>query len=753
LGKSGQAFLTRDVSLSYLPAKKFWVDSILASQSVPAWNPMAFGGVPYRADLNNSPLHPLNFLFLLFPQSLDKGYLMFIAAHFLLLGIGSFLLFRRLRFGPQGSLLAALILALSGIAFSTMNLMNVASSLPALPFFFFFLLPLRKRFSWAHLTGMSLAWAWPIYSGDPQFAYWMALAAFAFVVERCVRERAVNPILRTFGAGLFALGLSAAQMLPALELAASSERGLAALGLAPTEKFSLHPLRLLEFFLPLPFGNIGIGNQAWVGRLTDELFTMPFLLHIYLGVIVAGFSFWRIFRLAKRRKLSRYNLAMLSVLALLLLAALGRNAFLDLYGILYRVVPGWKMFRYPERLLFLFLFLVFAWNGPVFRWIAWRLRSQRDLLKFRSMNIALAFLVMGIFSFAVYGFVRILEVHSLAGSFVHVFLLSALFFFFWHARARISLVKKYSFLIFCFLLMLDALPFGFQLLWRTSASQVSFQHNEFAEKIQRHIASRPEQIKVGAAARYFHGTYRGPFPTAATNPIQIGQAWDWGVMYPNISMYFGIANPGGYSPFDPKEILGLWSKHGNSDPQRLLNLFSVAYYPLPAGDRPSLQFNSSALPQAWFPAGISFFADAEKSEAGLFAPSFLYQQKAVMVGLGNSWGQSGKSWTVQNYSRLPDHVTIAVIPGSAESYFVWNERFNPSWVAYYQGKKIPISVANTWAMGVKLNADPKAGAQTLEFIYEDHSARVGNWLTIFTLFFMIIGSVCTQLPLYRRSLE
>jgi hypothetical protein len=66
LRKNDSAFLMRDIAICYLAAKKFWVESILAFHAVPSWDPLSYGGTPYRADLNSSPLHPLNFLFLLF---------------------------------------------------------------------------------------------------------------------------------------------------------------------------------------------------------------------------------------------------------------------------------------------------------------------------------------------------------------------------------------------------------------------------------------------------------------------------------------------------------------------------------------------------------------------------------------------------------------------------------------------------------------------------------------------------------------
>lgn len=753
LGESDQAFLTRDVSLAYLPAKRFWVDSILALGQVPGWNPLSYGGIPFRADLNLSPLHPLNFLFLLIPHAVDKGYLIFLGVHLLLLMWGTFLLFRKLKMGKEGALIATLAFALSGLSYSMMSLLNVASSLAALPFFFYFLLNLQKSFSWLALMGTALAWAWPVYCGDPQFSYWMALGMIFFVGRRSVRERSPAPLFHGLFASLLVVGLSAAQLLPSLNLVLSSERGFGRLSLSATERFSLHPLRVLDIFLPLPFGNPGSGAGHWLGGLTDAFFTMPFVLHLYIGVVTGAFVLFRFSRFFRRRVRSARTLLLASLITILFVAALGFHSPLDLYAVFIRFLPGWSLFRYPERLVVPGVFCLFLWAGPLFRFLAWKLRAAPPKGKI-FLRAAVALTVWA----AILFFLRLglpsLEFRTLSASFIHVSLLSALFLLFWHFRARFGWLKKYSLPIFCLLIILDQLPFGFLLLWRTSSQEVSFRSNEFAEKVQKNLASRKEEINKGAANRYFHGTYQGAFPTSSENPLIKGQAWDWGVMYPNISMYFGLASPAGYSTFDPKEILTLWGKRGRTDPGRLLNLLSVAYFPIAGSDGlPSLQFNPEALPLAWLPASVAFLPEQNAREALLFREDFPYRKKGVLRGTAGEWKQPGREWEIKSFLRTPDHLTVELAVNSAESYFIWNERWNGNWRAYWNGERLPIEEAGIWAMGVKLEAkDQRPGGNKLEFIYEDRAAKLGNWITAATLLAMFIATVGIRLRSYRRKL-
>jgi hypothetical protein len=215
-------------------------------------------------------------------------------------------------------------------------------------------------------------------------------------------------------------------------------------------------------------------------------------------------------------------------------------------------------------------------------------------------------------------------------------------------------------------------------------------------------------------------------------------------------MYFRIASATGYGSFDPAGLIELWERYGNSDPTRLLNLFSIAYYPLAEGNRPGLKFNRDALPQAWLPANISFRAPAT-AEKTLFAAGFPYRSSAVVEGEGEDWHRSGEAWELQSFSRTPDHAVMKLEAKPGESYLLWNERFNSGWKAYLNGKELSIATANTWAMAVKLSTENSHEPQLLEFIYQDSSERWGNWITLVTLAGILIGSAGTRLLPYRRS--
>lgn len=729
------AFLTRDIGLAYLPAKHFWVQSMLSSGAVPAWNPLSFGGTPFRADLNLSPLHPLNFLFLLTPQATDKGYLIFVSAHLLLLSLGCWLLFRRLRFGRDGSFLATLCFSLGGIVVSLQSLVNVLSAFTAWPYFLYFVLGLRKKYSWGESVGLAVALAWPIYAGDPQVAYWMALAAAYLVGVRVWQEKSARPFLRTFSSGLLAIGLSAAQLLPALQLAAGSERGLGGLSLSAAERFSMNPLRLMEFFLPLPFGNPGAGVH-WMEKISDAMFTMPFLLHIYPGIVAAGLIAFALLRGVRRRR------ALFKVGALFFLLLLVLGKYLGLYALFFHFFPGWNLFRYPERLLVLFVFCSFLLAGPAFRWVAQRMRHRPVGASRKSMVLLATVLTMeGVLLFWVYRNAEAVPFRTLAASMVHVSLLGALVLLLSYFRGRKPWVQRHAFLLLCAIVVLDLLPFSYLMTWRTSVAEVRYRENEFAQKIRKHLAGREREVQLGAASRYFHGTFNGPFPTSSEVPLVMGMAWDFGVMVPNVHMMYGLKSPAGYSPFDPPEVLTLWAKYAKRDPDRLLNLFSVAYFAV-ANDPAPLKFNPKALPEIWLPEKAVYAPVVPEREKIQFDPAFSYQTTAVLEGTEREWARE-KEWEITYADRSPDKLKVQLRATSPEAIVVWNEHFNKNWVARWGAEKIPIRKSGSWAMFVKIRKPVDTEKSVLRIYYEDPAIEQGNWITLLTLAGMLIATAGT----------
>jgi len=141
-------------------------------------------------------------------------------------------------------------------------------------------------------------------------------------------------------ASALGLGIAAIQVVPALSLAAESVRqGGVPLHIA--EMFSVHPLRLIELVAP---GATGLTppDAQYLGRsLLETRHAWPFAFSLYLGMGALVLT-----PLGVR---GRMGAALLAIAVIALLLSLGRH--LPLHALLWRHLPLWSLFRYPEKLV------------------------------------------------------------------------------------------------------------------------------------------------------------------------------------------------------------------------------------------------------------------------------------------------------------------------------------------------------------------------------------------------------------------
>ena len=197
------------------------------------------------------------------------------------------------------------------------------------------------------------------------------------------------------GAAALALAISGAQLLPVLEYAGLSFRAAASEGFHDIYPYSAHPLQLLDTIWPSVYGRLEGGYRSWLNALppkSDSRLWMPSLylggLTLVLASAAAGFRGgppWRIWLSA---------VAVVSLLAAIgyygspLLwarcvpgwaAALGplepaftwqlrtdgclRDGDGGVYWFLVSVLPGFRSFRYPPKLLVFWALAVSALAG------------------------------------------------------------------------------------------------------------------------------------------------------------------------------------------------------------------------------------------------------------------------------------------------------------------------------------------------------------------------------------------------------
>jgi hypothetical protein len=332
-----------DVFTYFYPYKAYAAE-VISHGALPLWNPFLFMGAPFLANIQTATLYPLNIPLYWLPAPKMVSYS--IVFHVFLGGVFVYLLTRRvLGLGPWGAFVAAITFALGGFLGAQVEHVNQLSVLIWLPllFWLFYLSYSGRGFLYPLLTGVVVGVQF--LGGHAQASYINLVALGCYALYLSLNRGAdglrlewrsrdtVRRVLRALG--LFAVvaliggGLAALQLLPTYELSSFSIRS-GGLSYREAVSFSLRPgilpLSLLPSFQDSPFSEY----VAYVG---------------VIPLLVALVGIWR-----RGRKQQAPFFIALSILGLLL--ALG--VYNPLYFALYRLVPGFKLFRAPARWLYLY---------------------------------------------------------------------------------------------------------------------------------------------------------------------------------------------------------------------------------------------------------------------------------------------------------------------------------------------------------------------------------------------------------------
>ena len=306
----------------------------------PLWNPDIGFGQPLWADANTQLLYPPTWLNLFMrPWTYYTAYVM---AHLLLAALGARALGLALRLRPPAATVAGLLWVACGPLLSLGEVWNQLAGAAWMPWALAAAIHavLTGRLSWALAWGA--ATAAQVLAGSPEAVLITSAGALAYaVVARPWRSgEAGSPtrVARTaVVAAIVALGLSAGQWLPSL--AAAAEAGRAHLPVAAQSYWSVHPVGLVQLFLPLAADALRLAPGAASMLLGGR---DPLLPSLYLGlatVPLAAAAF-----LGERRRAAAWLLA---AFAACVAVALGPH--LPLHGLLTTLLPPLRALRYPVK--------------------------------------------------------------------------------------------------------------------------------------------------------------------------------------------------------------------------------------------------------------------------------------------------------------------------------------------------------------------------------------------------------------------
>jgi Bacterial membrane protein YfhO len=336
---AGRAFMFRDFGIFTYPNAFFQRETFWHGE-VPLWNPLNNCGIPFLAQWNTVCLYPPSLIYILLP--LTWGLTLFLLGHFFLAGFGMYLLASQW----TGNRLAA---AVAGVAFAfngmTLNCLMWSSNLAALAWMPWVILFVEKAFlagQRRQIVIAALAGALQMLSGAPEIIVFTWLVLFALWIGRMIGDKQAR--IKISARIVFILALivllSAAQLLPFLDLLAHSERTIS----YGTSIWSIPLWGWANLFVPLFHcykAPLGVYFQPWQDWTSSYYLGVGVLALAMLAVILA-------------KSLRVYLLAALAVFGFAV--ALGDQGFI--YPMLLKFFPPLGFMRYPIKFIFLSVFSV-----------------------------------------------------------------------------------------------------------------------------------------------------------------------------------------------------------------------------------------------------------------------------------------------------------------------------------------------------------------------------------------------------------
>ncbi len=365
-------------------------DSVRDGKGVPLWNPYQFAGQSIVSNPQSSVAYPPAWIMVLTGVPRGVGWLAIF--HLWLGGWGMVMFIRFLGASRAGALIAGMIYTFSAFTAAHLNgsTLNYLMCWAWLPWMAAGYLWSMTRGTWKHAVLSGAVVGMTILSGHPPMFYFGVLWLMALWIYLSL-TREVKPFdgLRTLvimlGVGA---ALGAALWLPVADFTLRSNRtGAASLGFS--NSYALPPGQALTLLFPNLFGEPV--NGYWGVPFYEEL-------TIYIGVLPLVAIF------LSRRRPATYILALFVIVGLVV--SMGIDG--GLFPILYKILPGYQLFRVPSRALY---FIQVGGAGLAALWISdlqnanrfERLRLVRPALR-RGLPILImlclagAFLLMTIFN-------------------------------------------------------------------------------------------------------------------------------------------------------------------------------------------------------------------------------------------------------------------------------------------------------------------------------------------------------------------
>lgn len=218
-----ETFFYRDFGLFSYPVAHYQRECFWRGE-IPLWNPFNYCGIPFLAQWNTMALYPLSLFYLVFPLSWSLG--VFNVAHLFLGGMGMYFLAYRWTGNRLGACVAGTAYSCNGLMWHALMWSSNIAALGWMPWVVLAVESTWQQGGRRKIVLAALAGAMQMLSGAPEpiILTWFVLGALwlAQMFRDNFSRRQI--FSRFFIVICLVAGLSAAQLLPFLELLAHSQR-------------------------------------------------------------------------------------------------------------------------------------------------------------------------------------------------------------------------------------------------------------------------------------------------------------------------------------------------------------------------------------------------------------------------------------------------------------------------------------------------------------------------------------------------
>jgi hypothetical protein len=334
----GKSFVFRDFGIFTYPNAFFQRESFWHGE-IPLWNPLNNCGIPFLAQWNTAVLYPLSLIYILLP--LTWGLNLFLLSHLFLAGFGMYLLASQWTKNGLAAAIAGVAFVFNGL---TLNCLMWTSNLAALAWMPWVILAVEQ----AWLLGgrrvilAAMVGSVQMLAGAPEIIVFTWLILFALWIGKLAADRLAcfRISVRAICVIVIVSLLSAAQLLPFLDLLAHSERN----STYGTSIWAIPSWGWANLFVPLFHcykAPLGVYFQPW------QDWTSSYYLGV--GILTLGLS-----AIVLVKKPRVWLLAGFAIFGFIM--AMGGQGII--YTELLKFCPALGFMRYPIKFAFLAVFAV-----------------------------------------------------------------------------------------------------------------------------------------------------------------------------------------------------------------------------------------------------------------------------------------------------------------------------------------------------------------------------------------------------------